>query len=249
MSQNTATTSSSSFSSSWHAVRMDQVRRAAYHNSTGASLLAAGDTKKACKSFKSSLQVFARLVAQLGDDQPPPQEANPDEVKVLWPVPRSPMASPDTETSPENQGQPYLYSKAMVFYPNSTITSVDLTFYVSVVVFNLLVTYQTTKKNPQGRDLKKIFDLYELCLRLISESAKSMEYDCAHLVVATLNNKSVLLSELGQHTLARRMLYHVWDVMQYPQRRPEHLEQSEVEGIFLNIFLILVNAPYVAGAA
>ena len=105
------------------------------------------------------------------------------------------------------------------------------------------------------RDLKKLLALYDMVLKLIAESTRSVApngrppNDCTNLVVATLNNKSVVHSELGQHATARRLLYHVWDVMKYPDRRPAMLETWEVEGFFLNIYLMLVNAPNVAGAA
>lgn len=237
---------------------MNHIRRAAYFNSNGASLLAGGDAKKAFQSFKTSLQTLTTAIVELEDEIPPPDTAvmvaaadsNTSRIELSRAVPRSPMVGQnDAHPSPEEQGQPFLYSKALVFYPNSTATCVDLAFYSSVVVFNFVLTYHRNGKSQQESGLKKLLALYDLCLRLIGEGSRTRQHDCSNLMVATLNNKSVIHSELGQHAKARRMLYHVWDVMKHPERRPDLLETWEVEGIFLNIYLILVNCPQVAGAA
>lgn len=226
---------------------MNHIRRAAYFNSTGATCLAFGENAKAFKSFKTSLKCLAQAIMH-AEDTAPTEGQTADTEMITKAVPRSPM-SQTKEGALGADGEPYLYSKGLVFYPNATLSTCDLAFYCSVVVFNLVLTYHRKSKNLRESDLTKLLQLYELCLKLISEGAKSNDYDCCNLMVATLNNKSVVHSQLGQHIKARRMLYHVWDVMKYPDRRPQLLETSEVEGIFLNIYLILVNAPQVAGAA
>ena len=228
---------------------MNCIRRAAYFNSSGATLLATNEAGKALKAFKISLKCLAEAIVEANNDGGRIQD-NPTDASgiISRAVPRSRMDL-DQEDCLDELGQPYLYSKGLVFYPNSTVTLVDLSFYSSVVVFNLVLAYHRRSKSLQEADLKKLLQLYELCLRLISEGARSSHYDCCNLMVAALNNKSVVHSELGQHTRARRMLYHVWDVMKYPERRPGLMETWEVEGIFLNIYLILVNSPQVASAA
>jgi hypothetical protein len=239
---------------------MNHIRRAAYFNSNGAALLAVGDTKKAFQSFQTSLKTLATAIEELGDAVPPPDnevataatDSRTNHIGVSRAVHRSPMACQNDapkDPSPDELGQPYLYSKALVFSPNSTATCVDLAFYNSVVVFNLVLTYHGDGKSMQEGGLKKLLALYDLCLSLLGEGSRTSQYDCTILMVVTLNNKSVIHSELGQHAEARRMLYHVWDVMKHPERRPGLLETCEVEGIFLNIYLILFNCPQVAGAA
>jgi hypothetical protein len=226
---------------------MNHIRRAAYFNSSGATYLGAGENGKAFKSFKISLQCLAQAIIVTNEPSQAEKEVNSDDM-ISRAIPRSPLG-PRTQENGELDGQPYIYGKGLVFYPNSTLTLADLTFYCSVVVFNLVLTYHRKSKNLQERDLNKLLQLYELCLQLIREGCRSNQYDCGNLLVATLNNKSVVHSALGQHTKARRLLYPVWDVMKNPQRRPGMLESWEIEGIFLNIFLILINAPQVAEAA
>lgn len=225
---------------------MNHIRRAAFFNNQGTIHLGTGETGKAFKSFKASLQSLAKAIVKADESSQMEDDAtagNSSE-EISRATPRSIMNQKQDE-----EGQPYLYSKGLVFYPSSTLTLVDLSFYCSVVVFNLVITFHSRGKNFQERDLHKLLQMYDLCLKLISESSRSSQYDCGNLMVAALNNKSVVHSELEQHTTARRMLYHVWDVMQYPERRPRHMERWEIEGIFLNIYLVLVNGPQVAGAA
>lgn len=229
---------------------MNHIRRAAYFNSNGATYLASGEVGNAFRSFKTSLQCLAQAIIKVNEDSQPTREdealANQND-QISRALPRSSFG-PAREAQ-DQEGQPYLYSKGLVFYPNTTATMADLTFYCSVVVFNLVLAFHRKSKVLQDRDLQKLLRLYELCLRLIGEGARCNQYDCGNLLLATLNNKSVVHSQLGEHTVARRMMYHVFDAVQYPDRRPRHLESWEIEGIFLNIFLMLVNAPQVAGAA
>ena len=231
---------------------MNHVRRAAYLNSNGATFLGIGDNGKAYRSFKASLQTLLQAVLELdvttGETE---VERTPIMDAISRPIPRSRLDGGDAQLSLEadKEGKPYLYNKGLVFYPNTTFTTVDLAFYASIVVFNLVLVHHRKSKNLQDRDLTKLLALYDVVLKLISGSARSGQYDCSHLALVTLNNKSVVHSELGQHAMATRMLYHVWDVMKAPTRRPRLLETWEVEGLFLNIYLMLINAPRVAGAA
>jgi len=255
---------------------MNHLRRAAYHNSNGALFLAVGENKKALKSFKTSLQTLARALLELeeggmlGDAPPPPavvqdavagaagnnadQHHNNDMV-LSRAIPRSALCGPtNVPTNPQDvaeneEGKPYIYSKGLVFYPRASVTILDFAFYSSIIVFNLVVAYHRQKTHLRERNLTKLLALYEIVLKLLGESSRSRHNDCTNLVVAALNNKSVIHSELGQHQSAQRMLYLVWDVMKYPERRPRLLETWEVEGFFLNIYTLLVYAPRVAGAA
>ena len=228
---------------------MNHIRRAAYFNSSGATYLAAGEIGNAFRSFKTSLQCLAQAILKVDEEpQPTNSETQVDSSEQISRVlPRSRLGPARQEE--EIDGQPYLYSKGLVFYPNPTTTMADLTFYCSVVVFNLVLTYHRKNKVVKDRDLRKLLRLYELCLQLIGEGAQSNQYDCGNILLAAMNNKSVVHSELGEHAVARRTMYHVFDVLQYPQRRPGSLELSEIEGIFLNVYLILINGPQVAGAA
>lgn len=231
---------------------MNHVRRAAYLNSNGASYLAMGDTEKAHKSFKDSLKTILQAISE-GDviEELPLPERNPTFDAMARPIPRSRMDGNDAQLSmqADKEGKAYSYGKGLVFYPNTTFTTTDLAFYSSIVVFNLVLTCQRRPKHLQEKQMQRLLRLYQVVLQLIDETSRSGKYDCSHLVVATLNNTAVLHSELGQHASARRMLYHVWDVLRGPQRRPMILDTFEVEGLFLNIFLMLANAPRVAEAA
>jgi len=170
---------------------------------------------------------------------------------ISRPIPRCRLDGMDEQIASANNqgGKPYIYSKALIFYPNTSLTPVDIAFYSSVVVFNLVLTSHRKSSNLRERDLAKLLALYDLVLQLISASTRTGKYDSSHLVLATLNNKSVVHSELGQHRVARQVLYYVWDVLRTPVRRPRILDPWEIEGISLNIFLMMVNAPNVAEAA
>lgn len=228
---------------------MNHLRRAAYLNSNGASLLAVGENSKAFKCFKGSLQSLLQAVI-IFEEAPPASTdvTSPTSDIVSRPIPRTRMDGASMKPS-DDDGKAYLYSKGLVFYLSSAISLFDLAFYGSVIVFNLVLSYQRRRTDMQERDLNKLLALYDLCLKLVGEGAKAKQYDCCNLVVATLNNKAVVHSELRDFTKARRVLYHVWDIMKYPDRRPKLLEPWEIEGIFLNIYLLLVNSPNVAGAA
>jgi hypothetical protein len=226
----------------------NHLRRAAFLNSNGASMLAFGDNAKAYKAFKGSLQHIMQAV-MLYEDTPPPAKHSDALDIVSRPVPRNRIDGMSMKPPPEENGNAYMYSKGLVFYLSGTIKLADLAFYSSAVVFNLVVSFQRRRKPLQERDLTKLLALYDLCLKLVSEGTKTKQYDNCNLVVAALNNKAVVHAELGDFTRARRVLYHVWDVMKYPSRRPKLLEAWEVEGIFLNIYLWLVNSPQVASAA
>ena len=235
---------------------MNHVRRAAYLNGNGATFLASGDIGKAFQSFKGSLQTLIQAAAELEVAAPAPATAGGD-LRYLTPdgisrpIPRSRMDGKDAQISIDdgNAGKAYLYSKGLVFYPSITFTDVDIAFYASIVLFNLVLTHHRRSKDLQERDLTKLLALYDLVLRLVGKASQSEQYDLSQLALATLNNKSVVHADLGQHAAAARSLYHVWDVLQTPVRRPRMLEAYELEGLVLNVYLLLVNAPRLAGAA
>jgi hypothetical protein len=137
--------------------KMNHIRRAAYFNNNGASLLAGGDPKNAFQSLKTSLQTLATAIVELENEvTPPPNNAamvaaansNTNHILPSRAIPRSPMVSENDapEDPPPDESRPFLYSKALVFYPKSTATSEDLSFYTSVVVFNLVLTYHSNGK-------------------------------------------------------------------------------------------------------
>jgi hypothetical protein len=226
----------------------NHLRRAAYLNSNGCSMLAVGENAKAFKALKGALQNVLQAV-MLYEDNPVAAAASERPDTVSRPVPRSRMDGASMKPSPEENDSAYIYSKGLVFYLTSNVTLLELAFYASVIVFNLVLAFQRRRKPLQERDLNKLLALYDLCLRLIHEGSKAKQYDSCNLIVATLNNKAVVHAELRDFTKARRVLYHVWDVMKYPKRRPGLLEQWEIEGIFLNIYQLLVNSPQTASAA
>lgn len=227
----------------------NHLRRAAYLNSNGCSMLAVGDNAKAFKTLKEALQNVLQAVMLYEDNPVASAAERPDDDIVSRPVPRSRMDGASMKPSPEENDRAYIYSKGLVFYLTSNVTLLELAFYASVIVFNLVLALQRRRKPLQERDLNKLLALYDLCLKLIHEGSKAKQYDSCNLIVATLNNKAVVHAELRDFTKARRVLYHVWDVMKYPSRRPGLLEPWEIEGIFLNIYQLLVNSPKTASAA
>ena len=233
---------------------MNHVRRAAFLNGNGAIFLAHGNNGKAFKCFKGSLQTLIQAATELEVAAPATAGTgvrHPTLDGISRPIPRSRIDGKDAQISIDdgNEGKAYLYSKGLVFYPSATFTRVDIAFYASIVLFNLVLTHHRRSKDLQDRDLTNLLALYDLVLRLVGEAGRSEQYDLSHLALAILNNMSVVHADLGQHAAAARCLYHVWDVIQTPAHRPRTLEAYELEGFFLNVYLLLVNAPRVAGAA
>lgn len=233
---------------------MNHIRRAAYLNGNGAIFLAHGDNEKAFRSFKGSLQTLIRAATEFEMAAPESygkavRHPTPD--GLSRPIPRSRLDGRDSEITLNDakEGKAYVYSKGLVFYPSLTLTLEDITFYSSIVLFNLVLTYHRTSKHLQDRSLTKLLALYDLVLRLVVANAHSSQYDLSQLAVAALNNKSVVHAELGQHVAAARSLYYVWDLLQSPIRRPRLLEASELEGLMMNIYLMLVHGPSVAATA
>lgn len=146
----------------------------------------------------------------------------------------------------------FVYSEALVFNPANANDPRETPFFKGIIIFNVALTFHRRglQDGTSSVSLQKALHFYNRCLDSIRKGEPHTNQVNimieAHMLIATLNNKTQLLFGQGEYIQASYCLAELQKIMDGTAGKPPGFDEHEVRGLESTIDLL--NSPEVAAA-
>ncbi|CAB9526833.1 expressed unknown protein [Seminavis robusta] len=139
----------------------------------------------------------------------------------------------------------FVYAKPLVFNPAAARRPVDALLYTAVIMFDQALGYHQEGARNHDKDLLlRSLSFYDISLEILIDSA--LQFDCAHVIIATMNNKACVYMELGMTDYADTVLEELLSVIVSAARGGTFTE-PDLQGVLGN--LQFLKTSFISAAA